>query len=300
MPLPEPQTAAEARQRGGAPTYGELRDRLRAAEGELAKKGPRVPVTETPEFAAAVQAVKAEVTAEFGKLLAQVKESVGHPQADDSMTQMRELALAIAEITDQNEGRPKRVSPAEMARRAGARAKMEALIAEEQAKAIAFRKARKEETGKDTNEVHEGAPLYLALGKQFIGDTLHEPFAVDPVSKRPMPVTFNFLGIPNEPMRPMNDAAKAIFKEFMISIGGSTEIVAPRHQAWISAGGMVVSSAFGVPVSMATHRTPDAEDVGLDVFGPGQFDPRRDRIQVLGSIAEPARHVSTEPGGPRG
>lgn len=257
-----------------------------------------VPVTETPEFIAALASVKAEMAAEFAKIIGAAKEATGQGQDGDGMAQMRELAMAIAEITDQNEGRPKRVPPAEMARRASARANMEKAIAAARSKAAKFRKAYKDETGRDTTDTGPDAPLYLALGKIYIGENLIEPFQVDAATKKPFPVTFKYLDTPNESMRPLNDAAKEIHGYFVESIGGQTEIVAPMHQAWISAGGLVVQGAHGIPVSMAEHRSPLPGELDLNVLGPGQFDPRRDRLQVLGTIMEPARHVSTEPHGP--
>jgi hypothetical protein len=245
-----------------------------------------VPVTDTPEFQEALARAKAELHAEFGPIIDAVKQSRGDPAiVGDDRSFAREMALAIAEIADGDQGR-KRTPPAELAKRAAARAKMDAAISTAR-RAVADYKAT-------TGEKHNpgpNAPLYLATGKSHLDETLISTFEVDPATKKPYPVSFNWLAAPNEAMRPLNEAAKEIYKYFMESIGGQSELVAPQAQAWISAGGLVIQGIHGTPVN---RQAPDPEQLASDFYirGPGEFDPRRDRINVLGTIAEPARQMA--------
>ena len=254
----------------------------------------RSPVTESPEFIEALARVKAEMHAEFEPLIAAFRQSRGEAAVEgDNMSFARQMAMAIAEIADQDVNKPKRVPPEEMAKRARARSQMDEAIA------VARRKAEdyKTTTGQKRDPGPD-APLYLATGKSCLDDRLVEPFEVDLATKKPYPVTFIWMGAPNEAMRPVNEAAKEIFGFFTESIGGKTEIVAAQAQSWISAGGLVIQGIHGTPVNRVA---PNPEELAGDLYqrGPGQFDPRRSELNILGTIAEPARHVSMGGSEPR-
>jgi len=211
-------------------------------------------------------------------------ETKGQPVAGDTNSILSNLALAIAEINDRDSGRPKRLSPAELARRAHARAQMEEAIAEAHHKALAYKKETKQD-----RDPGPDAPHYQAIGKLYLGE-LVQPFEVDSATKKPHGVSFRWIGVPNEAMRPLNDAAKRIYDLFIESIGGPGTSVVSATQPWISAGGLVIDGIGGIP----THRAaPDPVELGNLTLGPGQYDPRRDSINVLGTIAAPARHTGS-------
>jgi len=226
------------------------------------------------------------VQAALKPVMEALAETKGQPVAGDTNSILSGLALAIAEINDQDSGRPKRLSPAEMARRAHARAQMEESIAEERRKAAEYKKRTKQD--KDPGP---DAPHYLAVGKLFLAEQVIQPFEVDSATKKPHGVSFRWLGAPNEAMRPINDAAKRIYDLFIESIGGPGKSVVSATQPWISAGGLVIDGIGGIP----THRAaPDPLELAGDLtLGPGQYDPRRDNINVLGTVAPPARHTGS-------
>jgi hypothetical protein len=254
-----------------------------------------VPVTETPEFVEAVANAKAELHAEFSKVIDAVKRAAGEPAVEgDTMSMFRQMAQSFAEIVDQDQNRPKRIPAEELAKRAHARSQMSAAIASARRKAEDY----KATTGEKDNPGPD-APLYLAIGKSHLSESLIEPFEIDLATKKPYPVTFYWLDVPNEAMKPINAAAKEIYDFFVTSIGGKTEIVSPQAQSWIGSGGLVMAGMAGVPVSMQKHRMPEnIEAFATDLYqrGPGEFDPRRNSINILGTNAEPARHVAA--GGP--
>lgn len=275
------------------------------AKDEGAAAPRPVHFTETPEFIAAVakaseaatSAAKAAMHAEMTPLIEALRQSKGEPAvADDSLSFARQMALAIAELTDADQGR-KRTPPAELALRARARADMDAAIAKVRRKAEDYMATT---GGKDPGA---DAPLYLAIGKSYLDEQLIIPFEVDPATKKPYPVSFVWMGVPNEAMRPVNEPAKEIYAFFRRSIGDeASEAPSPPGPGWITAGGLVIQGIHGMPVSMGQHRAaPDPESMlsGLYQRGPGEFDPRRDRINILGTAAEPARQTGGEGNAPR-
>ena len=167
---------------------------------QQADTGPKVtgPV-ETPAFEAAVAAA---VDARMDAFFAQMKDRPAAPEGD-AQSLFRQMALAIAEISDQGTNR-KRVAPEVLAARAAAHERMVAAIME----------------AKRAHE-REGAerPKYRAIGKMYLNERFIEPFVVDPATKRPKPVEFRWSGVPNEVMRPINGPAEKIYKHFLSSIG---------------------------------------------------------------------------------
>lgn len=274
---------------------------VKKPETEAEAAAPALHFTQTPEFLAAVEAgsaatiaaAKASMLAEVAPLMAAMKHAQGAGAVDgDIMSNMRQLAMAIAEISDQDQGR-KRTPPAELAARAKARAEMDAAILKHRGKGESYMAM----TG--TKDAGPDAPLYMAIGKSYLDEMLIQPFEVDPATKKPYPVTFVWFGVPNEAMRPANDAAKEVFGFFKRSIGDDpSDAPAPPGPGWISAGGLVIQGMHGTPIS---RRAPDPESYATDLHirGPGQFDPRRDRINILGTVAEPARHIAADGQAPR-
>jgi len=263
---------------------GEAKRRAEAMEADEAQT---VPLTETPEFKEAVAQVRAQVHAEFTALTDAFKQARGEPAVDgDVQSMFRQMAMAIAEISDQDQGR-KRIPPDELAKRAKARSLMDEAIARARRKVAEYRA----ETG-DRKAFGPDAPNYLFVGKCYLGEELVEPFNVNPATKKPYPVIRTWVDVPNEAMRPVNDSAKEIFRYFTESIGGQTEVVVRQNQVWLSAGGNVVMGEHGVPVRREAPDPLALADEFQNHLGPGQFDPRRDKINVLGTISEPARHVA--------
>ena len=174
-----------------------------------------------------------------------------------------QLALAIAEISDQGSQR-KRVAPEILSARAKAHEKAVTLIME----------ARKE--GKK--------PEYQLVSKVYLNERFIEPFRMGN-DKRPVRQEIVWTGMPNEAMRPMNDVAKEIYAAFRESIGTSDKIATlDNRKVWVTPGGLTVKG--DAPARAFVAADPGFSD-DLTVNMPN--DPTAPEIHVLGTVAPPAR-----------
>ena len=257
------------------------------------KRGPGRPkVTETAEFEAAVAAKVGEILPNAVKsalepILDALRAEKGQPAVEnDPHLWAQQLAAAIRGVTDTDQG-IKRIPPEQLAKMAHARAKMEeVLVRINQAAHELVKKARDE--GED-DAFDPNWPNYQAIGKVALDEHVTEPFKVNAVTKMPEPVTFYYLGVPNMAMRPLNKSAREVFDLFVASIAAEAEVGANAggKNYWLSANGSVIDGMHGIPVK---HEAPDPKKLLRSMqHGPGQFHPGRDTINVLGTIAPPAR-----------
>lgn len=243
-----------------------------------------VDITQTPEFSLAVSAAvgkaMAPIMESLAKLNAPAPAAPGQPADLESF--FRQMALSIAEISDQGTSR-KRVAPEILAQRAKSHDLMiEAIL----------------DADREHKENGAERPYYRAIGKMYLNERFIEPFVVDPGTKKPVAVEFYWSGVPNEVMRPLNAAAEKIFEHFRDSIG-SFDKVAETKALWITAGGLVIKGegperravgsvdAAGRPV-----ETPFKDD--LVIMDGGLLDPNASRVAVLGTVAAPARQNIAE------
>lgn len=247
-------------------------------------------LTDSKEFRDALAKAKDEIRAEaLAAVRAELSSSLNDemraalakasPNDEPGMVNMfRQMALAIAEISDQGTAR-KRVAPEVLSERAEARKRMGELIA----------KARK------NNE----APEYRLIAKCYFHERLVEPFQRGP-GGRLVPTEVIWDGVPNEAMRPLNDVADGIYREFLKSIGGSTDINGISNQPfWVTNSGLTVKGP--VPATATMHGlafNPDAPEVGDGAAAKPfserfavktQTDPTAPFVSVLGTVAPPAR-----------
>ena len=249
---------------------------------------PAIDVTQSPAFAAAVDA-KAAILAQAAvdKAMAPILERLAAlpnaPAADLSgdvgaQSLFRQMALAIAEISDQGTNR-KRVAPEILAQRARSHSFM--------IEAILEAKRAHEEEGVER-------PFYRAIGKMYLNERFIEPFTVDAATKKPVPIEFYWSGVPNEVMRPLNSAAEEIFRHFRDSIG-SVDKVQEQTAMWISAGGLVIKGEGPARRAVGSfdesgHPAPSLPSFEDDLsFTGGQNDPTKPFVNVLGSVAPAAR-----------
>jgi len=138
-------------------------------------------------------------------------------------------------------------------------------------------------------------PKYRAIGKMYLNERFIEPFVVDPATKRPKSVEFRWSGVPNEVMRPLNKPAEEIFKHFLASIGSvvKEDVATPM---WITAGGLVIEGEGPVSKSGRKRSGRDFDGFGDDfeVEQPNASDPTKPWINVLGTVAAPARQNMSE------
>lgn len=272
---------------------------------------PAADVTQTPEFQQALQREVAKaVAANFDAFKAQMTAvapgvapaTVEGLNVDGFQSLFRQLALSIAEVSDQGSGRAKRIPPEVLAAREEARQRMGAAIMRMRARRDELLRAgRREEAARAT-------PRYRAMAKLFLNERLIDPFRIDLATKLPVPVEFYWDAAPGVAMRPLNEAALEIFNHYRDWIGGVDATAAA--EAWVTARGnvMVVSSSRPAPeTAMLRQRVqPDFGEVELqaaDQFRDPNFDamlsidegplsasdPRRTEVPVFGTLSPPVK-----------
>lgn len=192
------------------------------------------------------------------------------------------LAQEIARVSDQGTQR-KRLSPAEIAKREEAHARMIDML------------IRYHATGT--------VCTYVLVSKVYLNERVVDPFMTDPNTKRVIPQEADWSGVPNEAMRPVNEAAKAVFTEMLASIGGQTALTpnADKRVISVTPNGLVVRGQVGhkrqvggIDATIPAGSTAPAPfSDSLSIKGP--FDPRATEINVLGTIAAPARQNYQSP-----
>lgn len=254
----------------------------------------KVPLTETPEFQAALDARFETLRASLLKDLSVRDVGGGITKADlaEMFTdQARANALATAEVADQGTQR-KRVPPAELEERRLAFERMGSLISQAQ------------------SLPQKDWPRYGLKAKVELANRVIDPYRRN--AKNDIePIEILHIGMPNVAMRPINAVAKGIFSEFIRYLGGSKEAnqIAAPQPVWMTTKGTLIAGAAPSTVkNIGGEFTPDP----IVIDGEEQFltqmpgsqppqsivsttDPRATAIPVLGSIAEPARVGSTAP-----
>ncbi len=232
-------------------------------------EAPAVSVTETAEFKAAVEAAVAEgirralAALPAGSALASSQGGA----ARGTEILFRQMAMAIGEIADQGTGR-KRIAPEILAQRHAARARMEALIS----------KARRD----------GGIPVYDLRAKVYLDEVLIDPIDVgaDHVHR---PTQIEWPGVPNEAMTPVNAVAQEIHAAFMASIGSVVTVVEDGPMM-ATPGGLTIVGRGKPAVKSAGDGGTAGE--GLKVNRHGRNPAALGKsVRVLGTVAEPARHV---------
>ncbi len=254
---------------------------------------PKVPMHERPEFQAAVGQAAAMVVKELiaNGIMPGVGTSAvaaGATMAPDGTSGLfKEMALSIAEIADQGTNR-KRVAPQILAERQAAGERMFALLAEVQDK---LKLAR--ETG-DEPTISAWTPEYRVTSKVSLNERVIEPFKLD-ASKQPVANEIYWTGAPSEGMAPLNAIAKKIFVDYKAWIGasvplGETKWAPDDRSSWVTANGLVVKG--DPPARRFVAPAHDfKDDLGLKTNG---SDPRAPFINVLGTVAEPARQNTVQ------
>lgn len=257
---PEAQVAApakKAKNKGGRPKGA----RTTKVNAEVALRSPEVQAL----IAEAVAMATADLTA---RLAAQREAHGTEPQSGDNAL-MRQLAMAIAEVSDPGNQR-KRVSPEIMeARRAGV-LRMESLVMDYAARGV-------------VPEYELTRAVYLA--EELVPATYTDR---DHVQRR---TRIEWPGIPNEGMLPYNEAAREIHGAFMQSIGGATKNVT-RESPMLS-GKDTTGSQSGLKV-MHKPEVQQGSPVGKPRNSGVTKVGRRQagdvvETNVLGTVAEPAR-----------
>lgn len=254
-------------------------------------------ITETPEFKAALaKSIKEASDGILERLQAVMGASEGSGPAvtnqNDASALFRQMALAIAEISDQGTNR-KRVAPEVLAAREDAKNRMGELI-------------MKAQSLKGNNR-----PRYRLVAKVYLREVLIEPY--QRVGNRNVPTEIFWSYAPNTAMRPVNEVAKEIYEQFVQWIGGAAEVNSMRGApapVWVTGGGAVIA---GTPPSTASVHgnvySPDpltVEDYDEDVAAGGNGasnedngfgfsvpqNPEAPQINVLGTVAPPARRMS--------
>ena len=159
------------------------------------KQSPVSPAVESPDFQVAVDKAVAAALPAIAKSVAEKFAAERH----DPESIFDRMALAIAAMADQGSGQ-KRTAPEELEKRAAAGRRMLALIMEAHA--------------------NGERPEYRVISKSYLADRIINPVREDPVLRTIVPVEIYYGGVPNTGLRPLNAVAKAIYDQFVRSIGG--------------------------------------------------------------------------------
>lgn len=260
--------------------------------------------TKTPEFAAAVaKAVASVVPGAVAEAIKGAALSRDSELDDQGATRfMRELAMTIAEISDQGTGR-KRVAPEILARRAQAHDAMQKLRRE----TIDAYRDRSAQVGKQRAASEGYLPRYRIIATCALNEQIVQPFRRGDGKGEPAPNYIFWGGIPNLAMRPANEAAEKIFALFRESLGSSPKDAKVAQGGervedfWVTTGGNVIRGpkpqaqyaaaeihADEVQLARIEEDAFFADDLGI----PQGNDPFAESINVLGTLAEPARQLN--------
>lgn len=263
-----------------------------------AKKGPgrppAVPMHERPEFKAAVAETAATVVKALlasGAMPAQAVEgAVATAGIDDNTkTLFREMAMSMAEISDQGTQR-KRVSPDILAKREAAGVRMFEILSQVHTNLEAARREG------DQVAIEAWTPQYRVIAKICFNERVVEPFKAGP-DKQPVPNDIFWNGPPSDSLKPLNAIAIKIFGEYKQWLGtavdlGKTKFAPDNRPVWITAGGLVVKG--DPPNKRFVAATPEFEN---DLSEKANGDPTAPFVHVLGTVAAPARQNTVQGAG---
>lgn len=181
---------------------------------------PETPITETPEFKAALESMKSElmsgVAMEMAKLIGSKPEA---PAGQPTSAILSELTQMIAEMTNTGQNR-KIIAPDEARKRVAAWDKMGALLERVRAERL--------------------QPHYVVKLQTWLDGVMVQPQS-QVADGRWKDNEIIWSGAPNTAMRPLNDIAKQIYALFLESIGGTTQIEGMKEQpTWTTYGGLVM------------------------------------------------------------
>ena len=263
-----------------------------------------VDFTKTPEFAEAVaRAVAAVVPGAVANALKGASLARDAELDDQGATRfMRELAMTIAEISDQGTGR-KRIAPEILAHRAQ---KQDEMLRVRRETLDAYR-ARKAEVGAARAASEGLLPRYRVIATCCLNEMLVQPFSRGNGSAQPQPTFIYWGGIPNLAMRPANDAAKKIFDLYRESIGSSPKEAKVAQGGervedfWVTTSGNVIRGPK--PAAQYASAELHAREIDLprveedafftdDLGIPQGSDPMAPEINVLGTLQSPAKQLN--------
>ncbi len=239
----------------------------------------QLPLTETPEFKAAVKAAVTaaakEIKAEVLDDLAALKSEGGSSGNAESL--MEKLALHIAEISDQGTGR-ERVPPEVLAKMGAAHKRMIKLLHDAKSKGL--------------------KPEYRVISKVYLNERFIEPFSVG-ADKSAVYTEIFWSGAPNDGLLPINDIAKQIFAEFKNSVGNAIKFAGQDDRPLVlTHGGLIVKGDLGarnVVGTLPDQKAFDAdrmpgEDYSSDGFGgKAHENPNAEFVHILGTVMPAAR-----------
>jgi hypothetical protein len=263
--------------------------------------------TQSDEFKAAVSAEAAKLAGEIAR--SEVRAAVDNIQAEVaaalktgaaagggvSEELFSRFTLAIAELTDQGAGlgRPVRVAPEVMHKRAKAFEKAVALIkdAREGLKA-ALELPDGDRRKASLIEAHR--PHYAVMSPVYLNERLIAPWSRGP-NRDAVRTEIYWTGLPSDGLRPLNRIAEEIFTAYREWVGLPQHIAnATPTRGWLTDSGLFVVG--DPPVSASKHNlvqsiVPFTEDLAVSgdkanvPFGGAFQSPDAEFVQVLGTTA---------------
>lgn len=207
--------------------------RPQATEGDVFGGAP-TPVTDTPEFKAAVTAAVREAMKGFAPQPS--------PMNEDARSLFQEMALAIADMAHQSNRTHKPVDPKILAARQDGQRQLDAKLTE-----IALERKRINDRTHESDEARDAAlravtPKYRCITMVVLDDVMIMPFHRPDRTGKVVPVEFFWASEPNDAMIPLNDVAKEVHALFRKSRGARSEIERKSIKPlWMTDRGLVIS-----------------------------------------------------------
>lgn len=241
---------------------------------------PSAAVKDSPEFqaavAAAVETARSELLSRLERLESRLSEA---PAASPFAA---ELAASIADLSDVGlSTKQRRVAPDELRRRREADVKMRKLLMDAAKAGI--------------------KPRYRVLRACFLDEQLVPPYTRTRSDGPLSPTEIGWPGVPNESLYPLDVTSQAIHEAYLESIGSVIQGPDSENKTmWATPGGLIIES--GSPPltqarSLESFEHPRIPTPGVTRPGPhlsgltigGSVDPHAAHVNVLGSVAPPAR-----------
>lgn len=226
------------------------------------------------------------------KAIAQLVPSAG--VGEDTQRLFSEMALAIANMSNQGSGRVKPVAPEIMHKREVAARKCAELLGE------VHGHLRKAKLTQDSRLEKEWSPEYRVTSKVYFNERLIEPYRKgNGRGASPVAQDIVWTGMPNEALRPLNTIAERLTTLYRESVGAAPHLksisgpnggqLAPDNRPyWMTPGGLVVK---GDPPPKATTLGNDPRDELANV---DNNDPNDPFVHVLGTLHPPARQGASD------
>ena len=203
-----------------------------------------------------------------------------------------EMALAIAQMSNQGSGRVKPLAPEVLQKREAAAVKLGDAILEMR------RMLAKAKHEGDMIMLVEWTPKYRVTAKCYFGEQFIEPYRRG--QRRDDPAVANeieWTGCPNDALKPLNKVAERLTDLYRESVGAAPrlssmsgpnggQVAQDSRPYWMTPGGCVV---IGMPTNPKATVFGSQDMARNEPQTYDNEDPNAPTVRILGTVAEPAK-----------